>query len=432
MKFFQRIFASLDLGGAAAVICGKLGMLFFPAALQMTGESPRQLVLLGAGHANTLLMKFLIRWRPKLAGLKVAVTLVSTDPSAIYSGTIPAVVAGTLAQQDASLDVESLIPKARNPNISFRFIRGTAWRINPDERHIFVSTEENSIEIPYDVVSIDIGSSSRGLHTIPGALERVLPTRPLTRLLEGLASADALISSDRFRATSMECVVVGGGYAGCELAMCLRERWKDRCRITLITESTSNIPRVVLDKLRALRITIKDDLKAHEILDDKIVCSGAEIPADVVVFATGAAPHPFLAKQAAEGLAEPNFLTRDGYLAVDTCLSSVSHPDSVFGAGDCVQLFETRDSAKVPLNLPKAGVVPVRQSPTLIENVVKTLENEPISSRTRYVPQKSWLQILNCGDGTAIGLWGTWTFGPSAWVMKWKSWLDKRWMDSFA
>ncbi|MDG1893276.1 MAG: selenide, water dikinase SelD, partial [Fuerstiella sp.] len=107
-----------------------------------------------------------------------------------------------------------------------------------------------------------------------------------------------------------------------------------------------------------------------------------------------------------------------GFIATNATLQSVSeHP--VFAVGDTGSIVREE--------LPKAGVYAVRQGPILWENIQRSLRSQPL---TTYVPQPSFLKLLNTGDGRAIGEWKGRSF-CGRWVKRLKDRIDGRFMNMF-
>ncbi|MBK8059487.1 MAG: hypothetical protein IPK33_17000 [Gemmatimonadetes bacterium] len=48
-----------------------------------------------------------------------------------------------------------------------------------------------------------------------------------------------------------------------------------------------------------------------------------------------------------------------------------------------------------------------------------------------YRPQQRFLALANAGDGTALASWGG-LVAQGRWAMRWKDWLDRRFMRRFA
>ena len=80
--------------------------------------------------------------------------------------------------------------------------------------------------IPFDAVSIDIGSTSRGLLDTPGAKVHTIPTRPISALVERFENATAQLQAGTSPGP-VNVIVVGAGAAGIELSMSVHGRWKE-------------------------------------------------------------------------------------------------------------------------------------------------------------------------------------------------------------
>jgi selenide, water dikinase len=139
---------------------------------------------------------------------------------------------------------------------------------------------------------------------------------------------------------------------------------------------------------------------------------GQRVPADAIVWATGAAPLPLLR---ATGLA----LEAAGFVAVNDRLQSISH-GHVFAAGDCATI--------VGRPRPKSGVYAVREGPPLAANLRAALEGRPLA---RYVPQQNALALISTGNRYAVAARGG-SAVEGAWVWWWKDWIDRRFVRRYA
>ena len=106
-----------------------------------------------------------------------------------------------------------------------------------------------------------------------------------------------------------------------------------------------------------------------------------------------------------------------------SCLRVIGHPQ-LFACGDCAVV------AAQPR--PAAGVWAVRAADTLVRNLRRRLlqpQRPPLAWRS-----PPWaLQLL--GDPgarpRAIASWGPFSWGPSAWLWRWKQRIDRRFVASF-
>ena len=126
------------------------------------------------------------------------------------------------------------------------------------------------------------------------------------------------------------------------------------------------------------------------------------------LIATGAQPPLWLATS---GLA----LDAQGFLAVDACQRSTSHPQ-VFAAGDvCTRTDQP---------LARSGVYAVRAGPALAHNLAAATSGQPLQP---HLPPKATLNLLSCGDRYAIATWGSFS-AQGRWVWWLKNWIDKRFL----
>ncbi|NND97062.1 MAG: selenide, water dikinase SelD, partial [Pirellulaceae bacterium] len=111
-------------------------------------------------------------------------------------------------------------------------------------------------------------------------------------------------------------------------------------------------------------------------------------------------------------------LDERGFLATDHTLRSISAAP-IFAVGDTGTIVHE--------SLPKAGVYAVRQGPVLWENIKRILDGDPLET---YRPQRSFLKLLNTGDGRAIGQWKgfAWSGRSMMWL---KEWIDGGFMEKY-
>jgi len=368
------------------------------------------LVLVGGGHSHVqVLRRFGMSPRRD-----VRLTLVVDKPIAVYSGMVPGYVAGRYRRQELEIDV---VPLARRAGA--RVVLSPAVGIDAGSKRIRFSDRP---PLRYDVASFDVGSTVAGLD-LPGVRQHALSTRPIVELVERIDAVAARIES-RSAGSPFRIVVVGGGAGGIELAFTLWHRvgaGRDRSiELTLVhgwPEVLAGYPRSLIERVHrnAARrgIRIQPNRRVVEAKKDAIVFEGGEsIPADAILWVTGAWSHPLFADS---GLPTE----RRGFVRTRSTLQVEGFED-LFAVGDCATMTEFPET-------PKAGVYAVRQGPLLYENLVASLEGRPLRL---YRPQSDFLTLLNLGDGTALGSkWGRSFEGE--WVMRLKDWIDRRFMTRF-
>lgn len=354
----------------------------------------------------------------------VRLQVVLDRPVAVYSGMVPGFVAGDYALHELEIDV---LPLARRAKAGV--ILSAALDLDPVRREISI---EGRPPIRFDLASLDVGSSVRGLD-LPGVAQHTLATRPIGRFVQDFgARLDAFRAHDR----APRILVVGGGVAGTELAFCLdarlrREGLQPSLAIiagekTLLEGSNGSTRRAVAREVtrRGIEILVSQRVvRADEsgVFVETIgeVANGdskaVHLAADLIVWATGAAPTQF------PRCAGESQLARDaaGLLEVHDTLQTVGF-DEVFAAGDCARLI---DHPWVP----RAGVYAVRQGPILDRNLRARLAGGRL---TRYRPQRDFLSLLNLGERRALGSkWGMAVANSN--VFRLKDWIDRRFMQRF-
>lgn len=367
----------------------------------------RELVLVGAGHTHAHILRM---WRMH-AVPGVRLTVVSPYPHASYSGMLPGTLAGLYQPAEMLIDLRRL-----TASCGARLIVAAATGLDPERKLVHL---EGRPPLAYDVCSVGIGSIPAG-----GDVWRnhpdVLGIKPMQTFLERLDGRLQLVPTNEKR----RVVVVGGGAAGVEVTFCLDAKLRretppsdeDSHTITLVDSGPrilsghrAGTVRRVKREMDERGITRLLERRAVDYRDSVVVFeNGDPLPADVVIWAAGAAPPPVL-----EGFDLPK--ADDGFLAVDATLRTASG-DDVFVVGDTATLVDSP--------IPKAGVYAVREGPVLWDNLRNALDRQPLR---RYRPQSGFLSLLSYGDGRAVGEYLGFSF-EGRWVWRLKDWIDRSFM----
>jgi len=348
-----------------------------------------RLVLVGPGLANLQALARL--------GERAEVTLVSEGDHHTYSGMLPGVLVGQRDAEAASIDLAALCARS-----GARLEPSGAQRLDLEGRIVEL---RDGRRVPFDVLSVNIGAGQRG-DGLPGVRQHAISLKPMFPASHLLLAAEGPL------------VIAGGGVAAVELALVLKHRTK--APTTLVT-SADVLPRAgpalaaaALRELEQAGVTVLTQRRVvgaepnTALLDD-----GSRLAFGTLVWATGPKAAAILRGSSAA-------VDEAGYLRVASTLQSTSHP-AVFGAGDCVSIDHHE-------GLEKAGVFSIRQGPTLVENLTAALAGRPPSQR--YEPTLRPLQLLNLGDGRALGTWHGHVFSGRAafWL---KEFIDRRWIRQY-
>lgn len=351
------------------------------------------MVFVGAGHGHLPVLKQAGRFRR--AGHEI--TLVAPADFR-YSGMVTGVLAGDYTAQAHRVDIAAF---AESHGIA-RIDAGVT-ALDPAARRLQLS---NGGEIGYDLLSLAVGSRVRALE---GGEKNssVYSVKPLTRLLE---LKQRLEAQQRAR-----LAIIGGGLAGCEIALCLKGALPD-LRLSLFTRRAI-VPRAprAAPRLRALferrGIALYEHTHVTELQQGVLhTKAGHQHPFELALLATGLEAPAFIRDS---GLGVDD----DGALMVNEYLQSPDDPH-IFAIGDCMSF--------APRRLDKAGVYAIRGAPVLAHNLMAQAAGKPLRP---FTPQERYLWIMNLGGRQALASREPWLWqGRSAWWLK--DMIDRRFMRS--
>ncbi|MCH2184766.1 selenide, water dikinase SelD [Myxococcota bacterium] len=296
-----------------------------------------------------------------------------------------------------------------------------ATRVDAESKKIHL---QDRPPIGFDVASLDVGSTSRDFPG-SGQSEGGLNTRPIADFVDQIG--DRIRDLEQRGLSSPRVVVVGGGAAGIELALCAEARLRQmgcKAEVQILAKAAHLLPGSrralaarVEKELMERGIQFRLDVDVRSSTKDGLVLatkdSQSEIVAsDLTFWATGAAAPAFLKES---GLPTDS----EGFVRVKSTLQ-VEGYDDIFAAGDCARLID------YPW-VPRAGVYAVRSGPYLENNIRARLMQRPLRN---WRPQRDFLALINAGEKRALG--GKWGFalgGHPVWRLK--DWIDRRFMKRF-
>lgn len=361
----------------------------------------KALILIGGGHAHVEVLRRLAETPMP----DVDIALFDPSPSVWYSGMLPGVIAGHYQPSEAKVNLWALCQRAR-----VRFFEAPVLAINGDNQRIESGFGERH---RFDVASIDIGSVSRALPTLPGAY--VVAVKPIEPLLTAIHEFESV------RSSALMVRIVGGGAAALEVALALAWRWREsgtrRISIVSATKLMQGFPprvrRLALGACRKMGVEVIENAPVEQIEPTRLrLGNGGSVDTQLTVLATGYAPASLLEKATVTH-------SPDGGIAVNEHLQDAAHP-SVFAAGDCASM--------TGLSLPRSGVYAVRQGPLLATNILAALQGQPLQSY-KHNPQA--LNLLSLGDKRAIATRNRLSVS-GAWVWRWKDSIDRKWIHKYA
>ena len=368
-------------------------------------RTPRELVLIGGGHAHMVTLAKLETFIDR--GYNV--TVIQPSEYHYYSGMGPGMLGGTYSPEDIRFATRKLVEEKGGT-----FILGKAYRIDPHKRQVFL--EDAKDEIAYDVLSCNAGSYVPR-EMVKGEGQNIFTAKPIEQLLVARQKI-----TDFAATREITIAVVGSGPSSIEIAgnihqLC-RQQGSHMPKILLfggrifMSGRPVNVRRLARSILAGKGIEIIEAGYVQRIENGHLVLeNGQTYQADVIFPAVGVRPSKIFARS---GLP----VGPDGGLLVDEYLRS-SRYKNIFGGGDCIH-FE-------PEPLDKVGVYAVRQNSVLYGNLMACLEGrEP----EKFTPGGKYLLIYNLGDGDGIlSKWFLTFSGKLAFYIKDR--IDRRFIQTF-
>ncbi|MEU7721613.1 NAD(P)/FAD-dependent oxidoreductase [Streptomyces tibetensis] len=347
-----------------------------------TVTRPRILVV-GAGFAGVECVRRLER---KLSPDEADVTLVTPFAYQLYLPLLPQVASGVLTPQSIAVSLR------RSKKYRTRIIPGGAIGVDLKSKVCVIRTiTDEIVNEPYDYIVLAPGSVTRTFD-IPGLTDHAFGMKTLAEaayirdhVISQLDLADA--SQDPVeRASRLQFVVVGGGYAGTETAACLQR---------LTHAAVKRYPRLdpslikwhLIDIAPKLMPELGDKLgsSAQEILrrrgieislgtsiakagpEEVTFTDGRVIPTRTLIWTAGVVASPLIATLGAE--------TVKGRLAVAPEMS-LPGDDGVFALGDSAAVPDLAkgDGAMCPPTAQHA----LRQGRHVAENVIASLRGQAL------------------------------------------------------
>jgi pyridine nucleotide-disulfide oxidoreductase family protein len=359
----------------------------------------RRLLLIGAGHVHTGVLRHLAATEHPDAD----VVLVDASDRMIYTGMLPGWIAGHYALADITVPLEPLA-RAASAQLVHRRIVG----LDLERRQALTAYGER---IDFDVVSIATGAAL-GFDAIAGSRDHALPNRPLPNFVEGWQRIvrHALTSEAPLRLT-----VVGAGAAGVETALAMQYRLqaaRDDVHVQLVTGDAQMLPgygavarRLLRNALLRTGVRLIEGMVQQLEPEAAVLEGGLALPTTAALLFTGAAAEQWPREA---GLATD----AQGFIAVNRCLQSTSHP-FVFAAGDV--------AVRVDAPRPKSGVYALRAAPALAANLLAFLAGEELRP---HRPPRRALYLVSTGPRHAVASWGPVAF-EGDWVWRWKDRIDR-------
>ncbi|WP_328584602.1 NAD(P)/FAD-dependent oxidoreductase [Streptomyces sp. NBC_00370] len=340
---------------------------------------PRILVV-GAGFAGVECVRRLER---TLAPGEAEVCLVTPFSYQLYLPLLPQVAAGVLTPQSVAVSLR------RSSKHRTRILPGGAVGVDPKAKVCVVRDITGElVNEAYDYLVLTPGSITRTFD-IPGLVDNARGMKTLAEaayirdhVIAQLDLADAS-QDEAERASRLQFVVVGGGYAGTETAACLQRLTMNAAKRyprldpklikwhlidiapKLMPELGDKLGRSALEILRKRGIEVSLGVSVAKAAPEEVTFTdGRVLPCRTLIWTAGVAASPLIATLDAE--------TARGRLVVTPELN-VPGADGVFALGDAAAVPDLTkgDDAVCPPTAQHAQ----RQGRTIAENILASLRH---------------------------------------------------------
>ncbi|RMF17933.1 MAG: selenide, water dikinase SelD [Gammaproteobacteria bacterium] len=330
------------------------------------------LVLIGAGYGHLEVIRQLALYPVA----DVRVTLVTPESLAAFSGRIAQAIRSPMDEAELEFDIRRICAWA-----GIRYIKRRVVGIQRDLKRILC---DGHPPIRYDVLSLNTG----GAPVVPEGFAQedwIWPVKPLKPFLDRVRSV--LESS----AGATRLTVLGGGAAGCEMALALADAARERAHGQLAVRLVAR--KILPGFSRAARAAMIDELERADVevmhgcsvqaaqnhrllLDD-----GQALETDVLILATGPRPQSWLADSGLDTDAE-------GFVKVNPHLQT-SDPD-IFAVGDICAF-----SHPVPRN----RILAIEEGRLLSDNLHRYIARRELKRFDEHVSNRA---IIELGHNRAL------------------------------
>jgi NADH dehydrogenase len=326
-------------------------------------DQPARICILGGGFGG-LYTALRLSELPWTGTQKPEIVLIDRSDRFVFSPLLYELMTGEMQSWEVAPPYQDLLA-----GTDVRFCQGAVQGIDLDGKRVYL---QDGLELPYDKLVLALGGETP-LDKVPGAQEYAMPFRSIDdvyRLEERVRSLEA---SDRDR---IRVAIVGGGYAGVELACKLADRLGERGRIRIV-ELADQILRTSTEFNRKTADQALQDREVWLDLDTSVESLTAEtislnykgtvdtIPVEVVIWTVGTRVVPAIAEL-------PLQHNQRGQISVLPTLQAVDQPD-VFVLGDIADCKDAEGQ-----QVPTTAQVAIQQSDYAGWNIWASLTGRPL------------------------------------------------------
>ena len=383
-----------------------------------------KILILGGGFAGSNVLREL---QKQFKRDDVEITLVSQDNFFLFTPMLPEVSSGMLHASDITTPIRSFCKTAN-------FCHARILSIDIENKQVSVTRifDQKETTLEYDYLVLALGSKDNFFGN--AHIEEFAFT--IKTLEDAIAIRNHVISvlecADQERDQILQeqllrFIIVGGGFAGIEIATELHHFLKDatksyyknidskKIRTIVVSAREGILPEVgdelgkfALDYIQKSGIEVITNTKAVDAAEDHVLLSdNTIIPCATLIWAGGVVVDPLISTLKCEH-------GQSGRVIVDQYMRLKDHPD-VFALGDCANLVDSKTNTVYPTT----AQIAIRQAKLVSENLVAAISGNVNLMKPFLYHNKGVMATIGKRTGVAL-LNGRKVRGFSAWVL-WRS-----------
>ena len=355
-----------------------------PAGVAPVPQQRKRIVILGGGFAGMKTAECLER--ELHANSSAMITLISETNALLFTPMLAEVAGSTLEPSHISTPLRSSLHRTE-------FIRGRVDAIDLENRKVVLASDSptGQLVVPYDHLVLALGSVSNYLgmanveklaFNFKSLLDAI---RIRNHMIEMFERADREPDASQ-RTPLLSFVIVGGGFAGVELAGALNDFARGiladypnlnpnelnivlvHSRDRILPELSESLARYAQKKMEARGVKFRLNARLSDAQPGVVVASDGEIRAQTLVWTAGTAPNPLLKSQ-------PFECDKRGAVKVDFTLAVPGHV-GVWALGDCAAV----NDAKTGKPCPPTAQFAIREAATVARNIAAELGGRPLKN----------------------------------------------------
>lgn len=383
-----------------------------------------KILILGGGFAGSNVLREL---QKQFKRNDVEITLVSQDNFFLFTPMLPEVSSGMLHASDITTPIRSFCKTAN-------FCHARILSIDIENKHVSVTRifDQKETVLEYDYLVLALGSKDNFFGNVN--IEEFAFT--IKTLEDAIAIRNHIISvlecADQERDQVLQeqllrFIVVGGGFAGIEIATEIHHFLKDAtksyyknidskkihtivvsAREGILPEVGDDLGKFALDYIQKSGIEVITNTKAVDAAEDHVLLSdNTIIPCATLIWAGGVVVDPLISTLKCEH-------GQSGRVVVDQYMRLQDHPN-VFALGDCANLVDSKTNAVYPTT----AQIAIRQAKLVSENLGASIAGNVNLMKPFLYHNKGVMATIGKRTGVAL-LNGRKVRGFPAWVL-WRS-----------